>query len=136
MMNDVVNKYYLVINGLKKSLGEVFFYLHVKIYVIFSVILNTSLWLGARAIVSLAGEDQIALHYNVDAGIDYYGQASGVYVLPFLGLTILLVNFLLFWAVARSRDRKFISHLLLSNVLVVNVILVVAMYSNYLVNFR
>ena len=136
MINDIVNKYYLITSSLGKTLGEIFFYLHVKIYAIFSVIINIALWFGAHTIVSLAGEDQIALHYNVDAGIDYYGQASGVYVLPLLGLTIFLVNFLLFWAVARSKDRKFISHLLLSNALVANVILSVALYSNYLVNFH
>lgn len=136
MLNEILNWYYIVLNNLKTSLAEMFFYAHVKIYFIVSVLANIILWGGARAIVTLSGEDQIALHYNIDAGIDYYGQAIGVYSVPTLGSIIILVNFLVYWFLAYSKDRKFISHLLLSNAMVANIILLTAIYLIYLVNFR
>lgn len=88
-----------------------------------------------RNIVTLAGIDNIALHYNVEKGIDLYGEASRMYVLPFIGLFVFVLNFLIFSIINNKKDRVFIAYILFGSAFFVNIILIIAIISLYMVNF-
>jgi len=122
--------------GVRNYFAGIFSYLYVKVYFFIILSVNAALWLIARFIKTSVGTEQMALHYNVDFGIDYYGSAGKIYIIPFLGLVIMLVNFSLFAAVSGHKDRKFISHVLFTSALTANLTLLVAIVSVYLVNFR
>lgn len=122
--------------GIRNSFAGVFSYLYVKIYFFIILAVNIMIWLIARFIKANIGAEQAALHYNVDFGIDYYGSAGKIYIIPLLGLVIVLINFSLFAAVSGHKDRKFISHILFTAALASNLVLFVAIVSVYLVNFR
>ena len=42
------------------------------------------------------GDKTIALHYNVVAGVEWYGKSSNLYFIPGTGLIITFVNFILY----------------------------------------
>lgn len=116
--------------------SELFFYLHVKVYIALAAAANIFLWGFAAYIISVIGEEQIALHYTVDFGIDYYGPCGKIYILPALGILIILLNLALAINMSRRRDVRIISHLLLVSALAVNLLLLMAMASVYLINIR
>ena len=47
---------------------------------------------------------QLALHYNVLVGIEWYGQGKNLYLIPTAGLMILVINFILFRSLRHSKD--------------------------------
>jgi hypothetical protein len=123
---------------IKKSFTYVWKFLHVKVLFFAIAGLNIVTWLLARFISTEIGLDKIALHYSVDFGIDLYGSASQIYILPTLGTLCAFFNFLLALLISRyvKADMKFISYVLLLGALLVNVILLGATTSIYLINFR
>jgi hypothetical protein len=125
-------------DDIKKSFSYVWKYLHVKILIFAITALNIFTWLFARFISTEIGLDKIALHYSVDFGIDLYGSAAKIYILPTLGAVCAFFNFLLALLISRyvKSDMKFISYVLLLGALLVNVILLGATTSIYLINFR
>ena len=110
--------------------------LNVKIYLAILLALNVVIWVISIIINSSIDDKQIALHYNVDFGIDYYGDITKIYIIPLLGLIIILINFILYSSVSYSKDRKFISHFLFSTAIAVNIILLTGITLVYLINFR
>ncbi len=42
------------------------------------------------------GEQNLTLHYNVIAGAELYGRGANLYLIPGIGLAILLANFILY----------------------------------------
>ncbi|MFH0891996.1 MAG: hypothetical protein V1867_04405 [Candidatus Falkowbacteria bacterium] len=125
-----------IFSGMKDNFLRSFYYRHVKIYSFVLLAVNAIIWLIARFIGSNIDTDQIALHYNVDFGIDYYGDTEKIYIIPLLGLIIIVVNFFLYVNLSPRKDRKFISHILLAAAGIANIILLTAIVSIYLVNFR
>ncbi len=116
--------------------NDLFFFFFFKIYFAIFVFLNLTLWIVAFYIKKLIDEPRIALHYNVDFGVDYYGSVNKLFILPLLGLLIFTINVALFSIVRNSKDRKFIGHILCSVSVFANVILLVAIASIYLINFK
>ncbi len=121
-----------------KSFSYVWKFLHVKILISAIAGLNVITWLLARFIGTEIGLQKIALHYSVDFGIDLYGNAGQIFILPTLGTVCAFFNFLLTLLVFRyvKADIKFISYVLLLGAMLVNVILLGATTSIYLINFR
>lgn len=106
-----------------------------KLYLIIMIIINTIAWLSARFIYTGIDQERMALHYNVDFGIDNYGKISKVFILPLIGLIIILVNILVYFLLLKHRDRVFISHILFLAAIFSNLILLVGIALIYLVNF-
>ena len=115
--------------------AKIFTSLTDRLYLIFMAIVNILAWLSTRFIYTEIDQERMALHYNVDFGIDYYGEISKVFVLPFIGLIIILVNILVYFLLLKHKDRKFISHILFLVAITTNLILLVAIALIYLVNF-
>lgn len=115
---------------------DTFSYLHVKIYTISIFILNILLWVLAKYIIVQLQTEQIALHYNVDFGVDYYGNAQKAYIIPLIGLIIFLINLSLVLFLGKQKGAKFFNHLLFNTSLSANLILLVGLISIYLINTR
>ena len=82
------------------------------------------------------------LHYNVDFGIDLIGNVRQIYIIPLIGLVIVLFNLILLSFAYRKniaperRDAdKFLANLLLGSALFANFILLFSVASIYLINF-
>ncbi len=117
-------------------INDLFFFYFFKIYLAVFLFLNLSLWIAAIYIKKAIDEPRIALHYNVDFGIDYYGSVNQLFILPILGLIIFIVNVLIFSIVRNQKDRKFIGHILCAVAVLVNLILLIGIFSVDLVNFK
>lgn len=109
---------------------------YIKAYLIFLTIINLFIWSTAYYINSKIDNERMALHYNVDFGIDYYDSSEKIYIIPFLGLIIILINSFIGIITNEYRDRRFISHILFSAALISNIVLTAAIASIYLINFR
>ena len=123
------------IKNLEGLIFDLLSYFYIKIYLVILFLLNISIWALSFFIDSRIEGQQIALHYNVDFGIDFYGDKNNIYIIPVLGLLIIIINFCLIASVSRSRDRRFISHVLMITSMVTNIILLTAVISVYLINF-
>lgn len=134
-----LSKIQIIFNSSKIDLKDLVFDLlslfYIKVYLIGLAIINFSIWGMAFFIDSRVDNQQMALHYNVDFGIDYYGDKNKIYIIPILGIMIVLINFILLTSMSRSRDRRFIAHVLMSGALISNIILLTSIISVYLINF-
>ena len=90
-------------------------------------------WLLVYVININVGRDLVVLHYNVDSGVNLVGNAGQVYIIPLTGVVVFAINFILSAFIGR-RERT-ISHLLLGSAALVNLFLLIAAASVYLVNF-
>ncbi|MFA4833396.1 MAG: hypothetical protein WC619_00935 [Patescibacteria group bacterium] len=111
-------------------------YFFIRLYFIFLFGANLLIWLAAYFINASVSQDLVVLHYNIDFGVDLIGSVKRIYIIPLLGLIIILVNAVLIFIFSRRQDFKFFSHLLLTASLAVNLFLLIALGSIYLINFR
>lgn len=135
-LSKLFNFFYLIRQNIKSNLFDLFAHLYVKIYFFILLIINIIIWLTARFIDTEIGEELIALHYNVDFGINLIGEAKKIYIIPLLGFLIIIINFIIFGSVGKYRGRVFIFHILFAASLLANIILLMAITSIYLINFR
>jgi len=131
-----INDFYLFKNKVRFQFSQFFRGWAGKIYLISFFIVNILEWLLSFYINKESEGSRIALHYTVDFGIDYYDFAFKIYILPFLGMMIFIINFSLLLSLFQHKARSFIFHLLLSIIVFANIILLAALISIYLVNFR
>lgn len=123
-------------NDLFSNIAELLGHLYIKVYFSILFILNASIWFFSYYAIKNIHDTEIALHYNVDFGIDYYGSSKNVFIIPAIALLILLINVGILLNFRKSKDRKFISHILLLSALVSHIILFTALLSIYLINTR
>ena len=74
----------------------------------------------------------IVLHYNVDWGVDYLSEVKSVFILPLVGLFILLFNNLL--AIRLWSRSAILSYFLASTALVCQIFLALAGIALYIIN--
>ena len=74
----------------------------------------------------------IVLHYNVDWGVDYFGEVKNIFILPLAGLIIILLNsFLAFKIWVRMKSP---AYFLLVASLISEVFLWIAGIALYIIN--
>lgn len=134
-MDKILEIYYSITQIVKENLVSAFSVFIIKIYLIIALIINIISWAGAYYIAKTVGAAQIALHYSVGFGIDYYSDTEKIYTIPLLGLFIILLNFLLYTIIDDYRDRNFLAHILFSTTIAVNAILLISVCSIYIINF-
>jgi len=66
--------------------------------IILSAAINLAAWL-VLAFQLPRGEEQIFLHYTVIFGVDYLGSWLSAFIVPAIGLSILLINAVLGWLI-------------------------------------
>lgn len=121
------------LNGREMILNLLSFFC-ARVYLAVLLGLNLLDWLVAYAINKNVSQNLIVLHYNVDFGVNLIGAVKKIYLIPFLGLIIILINFILLAVI--HRQGKFIVHLLLSGAILANLFLLAGLASLYLINFR
>lgn len=118
-----------------KIFTSVFDHLCVRIYLGVLVVINFALWMIVYYISTKVTQDLVVLHYNVDFGVDLVGEVSNMYIIPAVGLTVLLANFLLFFFFIKQKDAAVIAHFLLGGATAVNFFLLVSLAPIYFINF-
>lgn len=109
-------------------------FIFVRLYILLLLALNIINWLLAYYVNKNVSQDLVVLHYNVNLGVDLIGNVRDIYVIPTLGLSFIVINFLLLLNI--YRQSRFIIHLLLGFSLLINLCLIASTISIYLINFR
>ena len=136
----VIDRYKLVnyFHLSRARLAEVVLYLiglsFVRLYILFLCALNVINWLLAYYVNKNVSQNLVVLHYNVNLGVDLIGNVSDIYIIPTLGWSFIVINFLLLLNVYRR--GRFLIHLLLGFSLLINLCLIASTISIYLINFR
>jgi hypothetical protein len=107
----------------------------IKLYLIINIILNVILWYGAYWLVKKLPAALVALHYNIDFGINLIGEARNIYIIAVSGSIVFLVNLFLSALLLKREEGKIIAHLLMSLSIVIHFYLAAGLFSLYLVNF-
>ncbi|MBU4455731.1 hypothetical protein KJ586_04445 [Patescibacteria group bacterium] len=121
------------LNGQEMILNFLSFFC-ARVYLAVLLGLNLLNWFAAYTINKNVSQNLIVLHYNIDFGVNLIGGAKKIYLIPLLGLIIILINFIL--SAVIHRQGKFIVHLLLSGAILANLFLLAGLASLYLINFR
>ncbi|MFH1662146.1 MAG: hypothetical protein ABIA02_03550 [Candidatus Falkowbacteria bacterium] len=108
----------------------------VKAYLIILLLANFINWISAYSINKKVSQDLVYLHYNVNFGVNLIGDVQKIYIIPFLGFIIILINFILLNLIYKYKKDKFIIHLLLAAAFASNLFLLAGTASVYLINFR
>ncbi len=98
--------------------------------ILVSVSLNIAIWL--LAFFLFPASDAAVLHYSIGIGIDFIGSGRQIYLLPVIGLVVLVGNTLLGVVVKRTDLRS--AWLLWSTILPVQVVLLGSFLLIWLVN--
>ena len=122
--------------GIREYSWDLFAYFFVKIYLILLAAANLALWGVAIYINTNLQSSRIALHYNVDFGINLVGNARQIFIIPILGIIIILLNLAIIFSISKNKERVVIAHMLLMASLLANIILIMAIAAIFLINFR
>ena len=136
LSSEKISHYF--INFIKK-LGEAtaaaWDWTFVRTLLIMGLIFNALNWLGSWFIYRNLAQDSTVLHYNVNFGIDLIGSRAEIFINPLLGLIFFLLDFILILLLYKNKHFKFLAHVLLNTALVVNIVLLLAGLSVYIINF-
>lgn len=103
----------------------------IKFLLIFSLALNVSLFLFFYFFIKHS-DIPIVLHYNVNWGVDYFGEVKSIFILPLVGLIIFLLNSIL--ALRTWARMKSLAYFLSVIILISEVFLWLAGISLYIIN--
>lgn len=98
-----------------------------------SVIANIINWLIIFIFLRPATEN-IILHYNVYFGVDMTGKRESAYILPSVGLLIILINSLLSYFFYKNKE-KIAGYILLISAFMVQLALIIAATSVIIINY-
>jgi hypothetical protein len=96
--------------------------------------LNIAAWAGSIFVNTRVSGDVIALHHNIYFGITLIGSPRQTYLIPILGLCIIVFNLVIVRLTGR-RERFFI-YLFATASLIVQFFLLLGIGSIILINFR
>lgn len=116
------------------SILAMFSHAYIRFYSITALILNITNWALAIYILTKVNQNQIVLHYNVDFGVNLYGDSVKILIVPFVGTAVFIVNLILVNFVFKK--EKFAVHLLLASAVVVNIIILISVAALNLINLR
>ena len=111
-------------------------FLFIRVYLIILISTNFFIWLFAYYINLLANKKLIALSYNVDFGINLIGSSQNIYLIPLIGIIIILINYFLTTIFHRSKNYKFIAHILLLAAVITQLLFLLVLAIVYLINFK
>lgn len=103
----------------------------IKSLLVSSLIFNIGLFLFFYFFIKRS-DIPIVLHYNVDWGVDYFGEVKTIFTLPFVGLVIFLLNGIL--ALRLWVRMKSLAYFLVSITLVSEIFLWLAGIALYIIN--
>lgn len=114
-------------NIIKAYLGD----FKIKIVLILSVGLNIGLFLFFYFFIKQSNVP-IVLHYNVNWGVDYFGEVKDVFTLPIIGFLILFFNSIL--AARLWLMNRVLSYFFTAVILICQIFLFLSGIALYLIN--
>ena len=96
-----------------------------------SLLLNIALFLFFYFFIKQSNIP-IVLHYNVDWGVDYFGEIKSIFALPIVGIIIFLLNGVL--ALKLWRGNRILSYFLTAATFLIQCFLIVSGIALYLIN--
>ncbi|MCX6762121.1 MAG: hypothetical protein NTY33_04780 [Candidatus Moranbacteria bacterium] len=119
---------------IKLFFGREYFRSRIILWLLFlSIFANIIDWLALAIYLHPAGSE-IILHYNVYFGVDSVGTVRGAYVLPLVGLIILLANITLSFYFYAQKER-IASYVLLITALMAELSLLISVISVIIINY-
>lgn len=110
-------------------------YSYIRIYLASIGALLSVNWISAYYIHASSKDSPIiALHYNIDFGVNLIGSAGQIYAMPLLASAISLANLTLL--IFFYKKNRFLSHIFSAASLFVNIIISISIFLIYLINFR
>jgi len=130
------SRFYDLIDNIKESCRFIFRLYSVRVYLILFFIWQIIIWMQAALINKSLTGDLVALHYNVDFGIDLIAPRPTIFFYPILTMIVFILNlsFLLF--LKNNKQVKIINHFLLGAAIFFTVLMSLVLLSVYLINFR
>lgn len=131
---------YLGLQSIRENLAAAIEISWVRLVFIIAVGLHIASWIVAY-IIRLKLENNLSiLSYNVNFGANLIGTANEIYFLPQMVLLAMVVNLIFFIAtyhkaVADLNRTKLLAGIVLGSLMVVNVLLLLYLFSVYLINF-
>lgn len=135
IFSKIYHDWHFFTEKVKDAFIEVFSFTSSRFYIGAAFFLNSVLWLFSWLFYNQVRGELIILHYNVDFGVDFFGQSENIFAIPALGLFFLAFNFLLAIFFVNNKNFNFICHLALGGSLFSNIILSLAFGPVYLINF-
>ncbi|QQS59970.1 hypothetical protein IPN41_02460 [Candidatus Falkowbacteria bacterium] len=129
-----LNYIYINAGQYRVAMSDFFFRKTSYIYLGIALLINGLCWSLAIISKRSLGDSLAILHYNVIFGIDKIGSSSELYQLPLIGLILIIGNFLISVLLVRKREQA-PGQLLLITAIIGNIILLIAMYLLYIINF-
>lgn len=134
MNMPALSSLFSVTRNWKVVIRELYHDTKIRGFTITALVLNVAVWTGSIFINTRVSEDVIALHHNIYFGVTLIGSPRQVYLVPVLGLCIIVFNLMIARLVGR-RERFFI-YLFAATSLVVQFFLLLGIGSIILINFR
>jgi len=132
--HKLLNLFYLSRAKLADAIWRLLFASYVRLYLVLLVAINASNWLLAFYVNKNVSQNLVVLHYNVNLGVNLIGDVSQIYIIPALGLSFAIINFLLLLNI--YRNNSFLIHLIFGFSLLINLFLIAGTVSVFLINFR
>ena len=123
-----------IFNGIRKIKNNEFFKNHIILWLLlFSFIANLINWIGLAVFINKTGRG-IILHYNVYFGVDRTGSWPESFLMPAIGLFLILINLYLAFFFYSSKERV-ASYVILLASLMVQLSLIISSISVILINY-
>lgn len=103
----------------------------IRLLVGLSLFLNIALFLFFYFFIRQS-DISIVLHYNVDWGVDYFGEVKSIFTLPVVGMIIFLLNSIL--ALKLWDKNRILSYFLATVTFLTQNLLIVSGIALYLIN--
>ena len=117
------------------AFGAVWRFLPSRFYFLAVLLAQALAWLQASLIFRNLSGDLLVLHYNVDFGVDLVGPPAQIFIYPFFGLAIFLINLILAASLHRHKNFRVFVHLLLGAAVIFALFLNLTFWFIYLINF-
>lgn len=128
-------RFYSFASLVKSSFAEIFKFKSSFFYLALVSFWQIVAWFQAWFISHNLSGKFLVLHYNVDFGIDLVDSPGKIYLYPFLGLSVFLINIFILAFFSKNKNFKIISHFLFGAATVFTIFIVIALTSIYLINF-
>ena len=134
IFSKALNYLYINAGQYRVAMSDFFFRKTSYIYLGIALLINGLTWFLVIVTHRSLADSLAILHYNVIFGIDKIGEPTSLYQLPAIGLILIIVNFFVSVLLVRKREQIPGQFLLLTAILG-NLILLVAVYLLYIINF-
>jgi len=129
-------RFHATLDKIKLSLGIIFRFRPALVYLSFIVAWQILAWFQVWFINRNLSGNILVLHYNVDFGIDLVGDPALIYLYPFFGLGVFLLNLIILAVFYKDKNFKILAHFLLGAAALFGLFLSIALLAVFLINFR